>query len=116
MTEETAQTQTPTKQENTNEKTSSWMGMSVKQFTKDMAEELSVSPDEQGVVIVDIQSGSKADEMGLYAGDVIRAINNRKTKTVAEFEAVTKKVSLAEGVLFDINRSGNLIYKTFAEK
>ncbi|OGS44840.1 MAG: hypothetical protein A2539_03685 [Elusimicrobia bacterium RIFOXYD2_FULL_34_15] len=115
-TEETAQTQTPTKQENTNEKTSSWMGMSVKQFTKDMAEELSVSPDEQGVVIVDIQSGSKADEMGLYAGDVIRAINNRKTKTVAEFEAVTKKVSLAEGVLFDINRSGNLIYKTFAEK
>ncbi|MBI5572972.1 MAG: Do family serine endopeptidase, partial [Elusimicrobia bacterium] len=42
------------------EKASSWLGMKVKQFTKDMAEELNVTPDEQGVVIVDIESGSKA--------------------------------------------------------
>lgn len=99
-----------------NEKTGSWLGMKVRQFTKDMAEELNVMPDEQGVVIVDIESGSKAADMGLYAGDVIRAINRKKTATLAEFETVTKKASLKDGVLFDINRSGNLIYKTYIEK
>ncbi|PKM92869.1 MAG: hypothetical protein CVU80_01065, partial [Elusimicrobia bacterium HGW-Elusimicrobia-4] len=99
-----------------NEKTGSWLGMKVKQFTKDMAEELNVSPDEQGVVIVDIENGSKAAELGLYAGDVIRAINRKKTATLTEFETVTKKASLTDGILFDINRSGNLIYKTYIEK
>ncbi len=98
------------------EKTGSWLGMKVKQFTKDMAEELNVTPDEQGVVIVDIESGSKAAELGLYVGDVIRAINRKKTATLTEFETATKKASLADGILFDINRSGNLIYKTYIEK
>ncbi|PIU83339.1 MAG: hypothetical protein COS68_04545 [Elusimicrobia bacterium CG06_land_8_20_14_3_00_38_11] len=98
------------------EKTGSWLGMKVKQFTKDMAEELNVTPDEQGVVIVDIASGSKAAEFGLYAGDVLRAINRKKTTTLAEFEMVTKKASLTEGILFDVNRSGTLIYKTYIEK
>jgi len=97
-------------------KTASWMGMKVKQFTKDMADELSISPDEQGVVITEIEDGSKAAEMGLYAGDLIRAINKQKTTTIPEFEAATKKVSLAQGVMFDINRGGNLIFKTYMEK
>ncbi|MDO8733692.1 MAG: Do family serine endopeptidase [Elusimicrobiota bacterium] len=98
------------------EKTGSWLGMKVKQFTKDMAEELNVTPEEQGVVIVDIESGSKAAAMGLYAGDVIRAINRKKTATLTEFEMVTKKAFLTDGILFDINRSGNLIYKTYIEQ
>ncbi|MDD5687425.1 MAG: Do family serine endopeptidase [Elusimicrobia bacterium] len=97
------------------EKTAEWLGIKVKQFTRDMAEELNVSPDEQGVVIVEIGNGSKAEEMGLNVGDVIRAINNKKTTNIAEFESATKKISLSEGVLFDINRGGNLIYRTYAE-
>ena len=97
------------------EKTAKWLGMEVKQFTKDVAEELNVSPDEQGVVVVDIENGTKAEEMGLYTGDIIRAINKQKTTTIAEFESVAKKVSPSEGVLFDINRDGNLIYKTYMD-
>jgi len=93
-----------------------WLGMKVKQFTKDMADDLNVPPDEQGVVIVDIESGSKAAELGLYVGDVLRAINRKKTATLTEFETVSKKASLTDGILFDINRSGNLIYKTYIEK
>ncbi len=98
------------------EKSVKWLGMKVKQFTKDMAEELNVTPDEQGVVIIDIESGSKVAEMGLYIGDVIRAINRKNTSSISEFETVTKKASLTDGILFDINRSGNLIYKTYIEK
>lgn len=97
-------------------KTAKWLGMKVQRFTKDMSEELNVSADERGVVIVDIENGSKAGEMGLYNGDVIRAINRKKTTTIAEFESVTKKASLSEGILFDINRGGNLVYKTYIEK
>ncbi|HAM39585.1 MAG: hypothetical protein A2474_07880 [Elusimicrobia bacterium RIFOXYC2_FULL_34_12] len=102
-------------QKNIKEQTASWNGMSVKEFKSDMARELNVSPDEKGVVIIDIKAGSKADEMGLYIGDIIRAINNQRTITILEFESVIKKVSLTEGVLFDINRGGNLIYKTFVQ-
>ena len=50
------------------------------------------------------------------AGDLIRAINKQKTTTIPEFETATKNISLAQGIMFDINRGGNLIYKTYMEK
>ncbi|MEW6555960.1 MAG: Do family serine endopeptidase [Elusimicrobiota bacterium] len=109
-------TQAPSRPESEKEKTAQWLGMKVKQFSKELAEELNISPDEQGVVVVEIENNSKAAEMGLYTGDIIRAINRTKTTTLAEFESVTKKISFSEGILFDINRGGNLIYRTYIEK
>ena len=93
-----------------------WKGLKVKEITKDLIDEFSLNPGEEGVAVVEIDSGSKADEMGLSAGDVIRSINRQKTGTLAEFEAAVKKVNLAEGVLFDISRGGTLIYQTYIEK
>ncbi|MBN1384914.1 MAG: Do family serine endopeptidase [Elusimicrobia bacterium] len=97
------------------ENTAKWLGLEVKQFTDDMAGELGVSASEKGVVIVEIESGSKAEDMGLYVGDIVRAINRKKTTTIEEFKSAIEKVSLKEGILFDINRNGSLIYKTYIE-
>ncbi|MFH1540892.1 MAG: Do family serine endopeptidase [Elusimicrobiota bacterium] len=96
--------------------TFTWLGMKVKQFTTDMAEEFSVSLDEKGIVIVDIENNSKLAEAGLYVRDIIKTINKNKTTTIPEFEKAIKNTSLSEGILFDINRGGNLIYKTYIEK
>jgi len=93
-----------------------WKGLKVKEITKDIIDEFNLSPGEEGVVVVEIESGSRADEMGLSVGDVIRSINRQKTTTLAEFDATVKNVNLADGVLFDINRGGNLIYQTYIEK
>jgi len=98
------------------EKTVKWKGLKVKELTRDTIAELNLNPNEEGVIVSEIESGSKAEEMGLAAGDIIRSVNRQKTSTLAEFDTATKKVNLSEGVLFDINRGGNLIYKTYIEK
>ena len=95
-------------------KTAEWEGFKVKELTKDIIEEFNLSS--TGVVVIEIAGGSKADEMGLAIGDIIRYINRQKTDTLAEFEAAVKKVNLAEGILFDINRGGSLMYRTYIEK
>lgn len=96
-------------------KTAKWLGMKIGQLTKNMAAELGVPAAEQGVVVIEIENGSKAEDMGLMFGDIIMAINRGKTATIAQFESASKKASLSEGILFDINRNGNLIYKTYSE-
>lgn len=96
-------------------KTAKWLGMEIGQITKNTAEEMGIPAGEQGVAVVEIENGSKAEEMGLMVGDIIKAINRKKTTTIAEFESAAKKTSLKEGILFDINRNGDLIYRTYIE-
>lgn len=93
-----------------------WLGLKVKTLTKEMAAQLQVDGQEKGVVIVELTPGSKAEEAGLMENDIIRSINRRPVSNIKEFEQVTAKAKLADGVVFDINRQGKLIYLTIQEK
>jgi Do/DeqQ family serine protease len=93
-----------------------WKGIKVSELTKDLMQDFNIDSSEEGVMILEIETGSKGEEMGLAAGDVIRSINRQKTSTLQEFSAAVKKVKLSDGILFDINRGGTLVYKTYIEK
>lgn len=94
----------------------SWLGMKVKTLIPSLAKRLGLSVDERGVVIVDIEPGSKAEEAGLITGDCIRSINQRSVGDVATFTQVVKGAKLSKGVVLDINRRGHLIYVSIVEE
>ena len=69
-----------------------YMGVSLQELNKDLAEYFSVKHDE-GALITDVEEDSPAEEAGLKAGDVILKVENEKIsepddvkEMVAEFE------------------------------
>ncbi len=93
-----------------------WLGMKVKPLTKEIAAQLGVESTEKGVVIIELSPGSKAESAGLQEKDLIRSINRQAITTIKEFEKITAAAKLSDGIVFDINRQGRLIYLTIQEK
>jgi serine protease Do len=92
-----------------------WLGMKVETLTPALAKNYGIE-DGKGVVIVEIEIGSKAEEMGLVEGDLIRSINRQSTGDLKEFKKVVKQVDLSQGVIFDIVRRGRPAYITYMEQ
>jgi serine protease Do len=80
------------------------LGIDVGELTPEVAEKLGVKPGE-GVVITDVQNGSRADSAGLTPGMVIAQVGRQPVKSAAEFHAAMKKQSLEQGILLLV-RSG----------
>ncbi len=73
-----------------------------------------LSYDEQGCVVIDVNSGSLAERIRLMKGDLIRAVNQVTTPNTGQFNAVIKKLDLKNGVVFDINRHGEFLCLSYA--
>jgi len=93
--------------------TYTWLGMKVQDLDEDLAERYNIPQSEKGVVVVDVKSGSKAEEIGLREGDLIKSVNRYPTTTVREFEKISKKVALSDGVVFDILRNKKPLYLSY---
>jgi serine protease Do len=65
------------------------------------------------VVVIGVENGSFADEIGLQEGDVIQEINRKKIDSVKDFDKAIKDASLEKGILFHIYRKGSSFYLTF---
>jgi len=92
-----------------------WLGAHVINLTEDLAENFRQPQDAEGVVVTDVDGGSVAEDMGLAAGDLIRAVNETPTPSVSAFAAVTKKASLSQGVVLDVLRQGHPIYLSYTK-
>jgi serine protease Do len=92
------------------------LGIKVKALTKDLAAQLGLDNSEKGVVITELVPGSKAEGAGLQEKDVIRSVNRQPVNSVREFERAAAAAKLSDGIVFDINRQGRLIYLTIQEK
>ncbi len=92
-----------------------WLGMKVEALTPDLARNYGIK-DGEGVVIVEIEIGSKAEEMGLVEGDLIRSINRQATVDCKRFKKVVDKINLSQGVIFDVLRRGRPAYITYMEQ
>ncbi len=65
-------------------------GLSVQDLTDRLARRLGVDPDENGVVITDVESDSIAEQAGLRAGQIIKKVNQQTVSSTDEFESVIK--------------------------
>ncbi|MBS1788869.1 MAG: DegQ family serine endoprotease [Acidobacteria bacterium] len=81
-------------------------GLSVENLTPQTARELNLSANITGVVVTDVQDGSRADEAGLRQGDVIQQVSRQPVTNVSEFERAMKQAAGKPAVLL-VNRNGH---------
>ena len=62
------------------------MGMTITTVTPEIAEELGVAEDAEGLVVAEVDPASEAYEKGLRAGDLITEAGQQSVATVADFE------------------------------
>ncbi|MGB9367461.1 MAG: Do family serine endopeptidase [Xanthobacteraceae bacterium] len=72
---------------------SPFMGMKVANISPALADELRISDSLEGVVVVDVEGGSLAQNLGFQKGDVIAAVNNEKVARTRDLDRIAKEQS-----------------------
>ena len=75
------------------------LGVSVDNLTNENIKRYKLSPEETGVIILEIAQGSPADRAHLKEGFIIMAIDHKKVNNVAEFKDIVSKLEKNKPVL-----------------
>ena len=65
-------------------------GMQVTELTPEAASRFGHADDENGVVVVGVQPGSKADQAGIQQGDLVKEVNRKPVDSVEKLKAELK--------------------------
>lgn len=106
--------QVETKQKATTPETGIDIGLRVQNLTDDIASQLGYQG-QKGVVITSVTPGSRADEAGLQAGELITQVDQQPVTSVEDFQAKVKKAVEKGTVLFLIKSkqyTGYVVIKT----
>ncbi len=87
----------------------SQFGLRVKDLSPDLARELGLDQ-QAGVVISSVSPGSRADEAGLRARDVILEVNRETVKNVDSYQSALKTGAKSKIVLLLVKRGDNTLY------
>ena len=115
MTIEITTTAMPDKPETLKEKEiEEKLGARVQELTPQLAARYRISSEiKRGVVVIGVEEGSPADELGIQEGDVILEINRKKIETIKDFEKAIKDINLEKGIIFRLHRRGSSFYHSF---
>jgi serine protease Do len=91
------------------------LGVGVQPLTDQLAAELGLRPGTKGVVIVEVEPGSAAEEAGLRQGDVIQEVNRKPVQSVENFRAAVEGLT-GDTVLLLINRGGSTVFVTVRKR
>jgi S1-C subfamily serine protease len=72
---------------------SPFSGATVANLSPALADELQIQNAEQGVVVLDVENGSYASNLGFRRGDVVLAVNGRTIDKTGELARVTEQSS-----------------------
>jgi serine protease Do len=78
-------------------------GMTVQEITPQIAQHLGLTL-KKGLIIVDVQEGSIADEVGLQPQDIILQVNKVKVSTMKEYQKEMSRAGEKGGILLLIRR------------
>ena len=98
------------KEKETKTKTEKWLGLEVETSTKALADQYRVkfSP---GVLVVDVEQGSSADEKGIQPGDIIIEIDQREVTNIDDYQKVVSSLKdRKKAIPLVISRNGTIIY------
>jgi S1-C subfamily serine protease len=118
MTVEVTTSAMPAKPEAMQEKESEEkLGARIQELTPQLVTRYRVSSEiKRGVVVVGVEEGSPAEDIGLQEGDVILEINRKKIETVKDFEKAAKEMNMEKGVVLRLHRRGNTFYHSFKKQ
>ena len=89
------------------------LGAKVQELTPQLAAQYRISGIRHGVVVISVEDGSLADEIGLQEGDVILEINRKKIDNLKDFNKAIKDGNFEKGILFQLHRKGSSFYITY---
>ena len=85
-------------------------GVQVETLTADVAQELKLGPTTKGVVVDQVDPGSRAAEAGLQRGDVIQQVNRKPVSNINEYRQAMSATPKDKPVLLLVNRQGNTLF------
>ena len=87
------------------------LGLSLEPVTPQIAKQLGLDSDSEGMVVTDVDQNGSAAEEGVARGDVILEINKKPVKSIADVESALK-ASADRPILLLITRRGQTIFLT----
>jgi Do/DeqQ family serine protease len=91
---------------------SPFSGAKVANLSPALADELQIENGDQGVVVLDVDAGSYASNVGFRRGDIIVSVNDQRIAKTGDLERVARTPSRSWSVV--INRGGQRIFARFA--
>jgi serine protease Do len=76
------------------------LGLQVTDISPEKAHQFGLDEDDRGVLVVEVENGSKADEAGVKVGDVIKGINMKKVESLKDYESLMAEVDKKEPINF----------------
>ncbi|MCK4548506.1 MAG: PDZ domain-containing protein, partial [Candidatus Eisenbacteria sp.] len=88
-----------------------WLGIEVGGTGSPQARQLGIDPDEEGVVVLDIEEGGPSDDAGFRPGDIIVEIDNREIGNLRDYKKVRDSLKDRDkAIVFLVQRGA---YTTF---
>jgi serine protease Do len=83
--------------------TKEFFGISVQELTPEIARQLGVSR-ETGVIVIDVENGSPADDAGMQPQDIIAQVNKVKITSIKDYIKEMSKAVEKKGVTLLVKR------------
>jgi len=85
------------------------LGIAIEEISEKLAFKYNIE-DRNGVVIIDIETGSPAEAAGLQIGDVIKQIEGKTVTNVDEFMEIFEKVKTSDSIMLLVKRGNSQLY------
>jgi serine protease Do len=100
----------PSSSQDSNVHENALSGIAVMDLNASIAKQLGIEKDEKGVVIIKVEPGSSAEEVGIRKGDVVQEINRQRITNLNDFNKTAARIKAEDSALLFINRGGRRFY------
>jgi len=83
----------------------------VEEATPELARHFGL-PEDEGLVVVRVETNSPAGEAGIRAGDLILEVDQSPVKALSDYQEAISSFQKGDTILFLIRRGGNTLYLT----
>jgi serine protease Do len=91
------------------------LGLRVQRITPETSRRLALSS-VKGVLVLEVQSGSPADQVGIEPADVIREVNQKPVNNVKDFERAVRQGRRGDRILLLVQRGENAVFFALKRK
>ena len=91
------------------------LGLRVQRITPETSRRLALNSI-KGVLVLEVQSGSPAEQVGLEPADVIREVNQKPVNNVKDFERALRQARRGERILLLVQRGDNAVFFALKRK
>jgi len=85
----------------------SWRGLTVSDITNELRKRFGIGSNIQGVIVLNVEPGSAADECEITSGTIIRRINDYNISSIKDFKAAVDKIDKKASATLWVLQEGN---------